>query len=107
MKWLRRCLYPKKRLLVLGILSLLLVIGAIHLIPEPTTIVRVSSYQLSQQAPFNRSDYYAAVSYEPPTFTSNWYRPAGDWVGRLRLPTAAETERERRDWVWFIVQQAP
>lgn len=37
------------------------------------------------------------------------YRPNGEWIGRLILPTTAEigANVEREDWVWIEIKQAP
>lgn len=59
-----------------------------------------STYQQTQQAPFNQISHYP-ITNQPP---SNNYRPIAKWVGRLILP---ETNTQDRDWVWLEVHSAP
>ncbi len=58
-------------------------------------------YQVMQQAIVNQIDRYPLTQ----TLPSDRYRPTGNWVGRLILPTQAEASKA--DWVWMEVYQAP
>ena len=97
----------KSRLLVLGLFTLILILGIQFLLPDAPSSPQSSSYELSQQADFNRFDHYPVISSELPAFTRNWYLPVADWVGRLILPPVEESEQTGGDWVWFEVQHAP
>jgi len=52
-----------------------------------------SSYALAQAAPFNRPSHYPLAQRPDPRL----YQPHADWIGRLILPSAAETERDPGD----------
>ncbi len=74
-------------------------------VPDP---LPVSQYSSTVQAPFNQPSYYPPVQFPP----SNVYRPVGDWVGRLILPSEAEYEQltkelNETDWSWMEVYAAP
>ncbi|MEB3358215.1 MAG: CPBP family glutamic-type intramembrane protease [Synechococcales bacterium] len=70
----------------------------------PVHSARVSSYDLAQQADFNRPDYYPIQQSAP----NENYRPVGQWLGRLILPEPdAADSPENPDWVWFEVYHAP
>lgn len=74
-------------------------------VPDP---LPVSQYSSTVKAPFNQPSYYPPVQFPP----SNVYRPAGDWVGRLILPSEAEYEQvtkelKETDWSWIEVYAAP
>ncbi len=58
-------------------------------------------YQIANRANFNQLEHYPHPQ-KPPT---DGYRPTGNWVGRLILPTAAEATGG--DWVWFEIAVAP
>jgi predicted Abi (CAAX) family protease len=65
-----------------------------------------SDYEISSQAPFNQLSYYSLAQKVDP----QPYKPSGNWVGRLILPTQAEIKREgtqNSDWVWLEVYCAP
>ncbi|QPN59332.1 CPBP family intramembrane metalloprotease [Synechococcus sp. CBW1002] len=71
----------------------------------------VSSYDLAQQAAFNRPAFYPVDQrLDPELFRSN-----GDWIGRLILPEArpgtagVETASGGADddWVWIQLEQTP
>lgn len=67
-----------------------------------------SQYSSTVQAPFNQPSYYPAAQAPP----SNLYRPVGDWVGRLILPSEAEyqqvaKDKQETDWAWLEVYAAP
>ncbi|WP_255110382.1 type II CAAX prenyl endopeptidase Rce1 family protein [Synechococcus sp. RedBA-s] len=62
-----------------------------------------SSYALAQAAPFNRPSHYPLAQRPDPRL----YQPHADWIGRLILPSAAETDRDPGDWVWVEIEHAP
>ena len=68
-----------------------------------------TTYELVNEAPFNQPSEYPVGQMVP----RDRYRPVGEWVGRLILPTEAEVVAARSqspallDWVWFEVQVAP
>lgn len=62
-----------------------------------------SHYDLARQAAFNRAEDYPIKSLPS---TSN-YRPTGEWVGRLILPSEEEYAKSPGDWVWMEVWYAP
>ncbi|RMF63631.1 MAG: CAAX protease, partial [Cyanobacteria bacterium J069] len=67
-----------------------------HSIPQ-----KPSNYALYQAAAFNRPDYYPIAQ----TVDPQWYRPIGEWMGRLILPKPEE--RSQVQGVWFEVHHAP
>lgn len=74
-------------------------------VPNPLPL---SQYASTVKAPFNQPSYYPAVQALP----SNLYRPTGNWVGRLILPSAAEyqqvaKDKQETDWAWLQVYVAP
>jgi predicted Abi (CAAX) family protease len=74
-------------------------------VPDP---LPPSQYSSTVKAPFNQPGYYPSLQFPP----SNLYRPAGDWVGRLILPSEAEYEQvakelKETDWTWLEVYAAP
>ncbi len=62
-----------------------------------------SSYALAQAASFNRPSHYPLDQRPDPRL----YQPHADWIGRLILPSAAETNRDPGDWVWIEIEHAP
>ncbi|GAB4467495.1 MAG: hypothetical protein OHK0037_24310 [Elainellaceae cyanobacterium] len=60
-----------------------------------------SNYALYQAAPFNQPDYYPIAQ----TVDPQWYRPIGEWMGRLILPNPEE--RSHVQGVWLEVHHAP
>jgi predicted Abi (CAAX) family protease len=60
-----------------------------------------SNYSFYQEAAFNRPDSYPIAQ----TVDLNWYRPIGDWMGRLILPKTAE--RSQVKGALFEVHYAP
>lgn len=83
-----------------------LLMGAIAtlLLLSPTVwATRSSNYDLARQAVFNRAEEYPVKSLPS---TSN-YRPTGEWVGRLILPSVEEYAKSPGDWVWMEVWYAP
>ena len=63
----------------------------------------VSNYELAQAAPFNRLEAYPIT----PLPTAANYRPVGNWLGRLILPSVEEYAADPGDWAWFEVWHAP
>lgn len=96
------------RWLILGLVILagtlgILLTRASPELPPP----RTSNYAISSQAPFNRPEHYPIRQTLPPDL----YRPTGDWIGRLILPTVEEFQArsngDLEDWSWFEVLHAP
>ena len=63
----------------------------------------VSNYALSQAADFNQMAHYPVQ----PLPSSVNYRPTGNWLGRLILPTVAEYEADPDDWAWLEIWHSP
>jgi predicted Abi (CAAX) family protease len=62
-----------------------------------------SNYELAQAAPFNQVTTYPITAL--PSAAS--YRPVGNWVGRLILPSVEEYAAEPGDWAWMEVWHSP
>lgn len=93
----------------LGFLLILMLVSASLIIlfsPRSETVLP-SNYALTMQADFNQPNFYPLTQTLPP----DYYRPTGDWVGRLILPTEQQEKslitNESKDWVWLEVYQAP
>lgn len=73
--------------------------------PSDPPTARVSKYAIALESPFNQPGYYSTQQ----TVDRSLYRPVGNWVGRLILPSEAEAQQPEapRDWVWLEVYQAP
>ncbi|HEY9909202.1 MAG TPA: hypothetical protein V6D18_16535, partial [Thermosynechococcaceae cyanobacterium] len=69
--------------------------------PQSQRQRQVSHYELHGQDQFNQPQHYPIGK----TVPSELYRPVGNWVGRLILPSRLQSEET--DWVWLQVQQAP
>ncbi|WP_448562156.1 CPBP family glutamic-type intramembrane protease [Trichothermofontia sp.] len=92
------------RFIGLALLAGLLAIALWSRLPRPTLPPRPSSYALSLAAPFNRPDFFPLVQ----TLGPPYYRPTGEWVGRLILPTPEQQRRwPSTDWVWVELYQVP
>jgi predicted Abi (CAAX) family protease len=79
-------------------------VGAIALVllviqSSPAT----STYDLVQVKPFNQINYYPIQ----PLPSSPNFRPNGDWLGRLILPSEQEYAKGGEDWAWFEVWHSP
>ncbi|RZM75309.1 peptidase [Leptolyngbya iicbica LK] len=68
---------------------------------QKSDFMRPSNYELYQAAAFNRVEYYPL--HKVPDLAR--YRPLGDWMGRLILPSAEERQTPRK--VGFEVSYAP
>ena len=108
--------FSKDGIFRLGIFIALLVLAAIAVLlfsPKPHQSVPVakqeSDYAILAQESFNQPQYYPPLQ----TVPSNLYRPIGNWVGRLILPTQQQTQTvgasasQLADWVWLEVYHAP
>lgn len=63
--------------------------------------VQPSNYENYVAAPFNQPGYYPIQQ----TLARDRYKPIGEWMGRLILPTVEERGNPR--FVWFEVYHAP
>ncbi|MGV0107424.1 type II CAAX prenyl endopeptidase Rce1 family protein [Nostoc sp. DSM 114160] len=100
-----RGLSRKARLLFTRFLLLVFiaVIALWQLSPTQSQLVQQkSNYAIHIQQNFNQSAFYP-ISQIPST---NLYKPIGDWIGRLILPTKQQLQ-DGLDWVWMEVQYAP
>lgn len=84
-------------------LSLDILVGDLrqHLDIQKIQVVRLGNYYRFQSAPFNHLSYYPVQQ----TLPTPWYRPVGDWVGRLVLPELVQ--RADIDGVWFELLHVP
>ena len=87
----------------LGIWGLVgaLVVALLTGLPVPAQ--SVSNYALSQAADFNQLAHYPI---QPLPSAVN-YRPTGDWLGRLILPTEDEYAADSGDWAWLEIWHSP
>ena len=69
----------------------------------PADPLPISSDALARQSPWNRPETYP-LSLQP---APDRYVPSAEWLGRLILPSAAETAATPGDWVWIELEQAP
>ena len=69
----------------------------------PADPLPISSDALARQSPWNRPETYP-LSLQP---APDRYAPSAEWLGRLILPSAAETAATPGDWVWIELEQAP
>jgi predicted Abi (CAAX) family protease len=93
--------------------GLMVLLGALGLprgwaapVGTPTQPRPESSEALARQSIWSRPESYPLTQKPRPDL----YRPSADWIGRLVLPTPAETadpRAPREDWVWILVEQAP
>lgn len=65
-------------------------------------IQQESNYAIHIRQNFNQSGFYPITKIP----SANLYKPIGDWVGRLILPTKQQLQ-DGLDWVWMEVQYAP
>lgn len=73
--------------------------------PSPATTVanNASNYELARQAAFNQVETYPLQSLP----SSPNYRPNGEWLGRLILPTPEDYVAMPGDWAWLEVWHSP
>jgi len=72
--------------------------------PDPTVeTVRRSDYEISGTLAVNQPDYFPLAQ----PVDAQYYRPLGNWLGRLMLPSEAEVGEQSGDWVWLELYQAP
>lgn len=64
---------------------------------------KISNYDLAQAASFNQAEAYPIAAL--PSSTN--YRPLGQWMGRLILPSEAEYAADSGDWAWIEMWNAP
>ncbi|MEH2111478.1 CPBP family glutamic-type intramembrane protease [Nostoc sp.] len=69
---------------------------------QPQLVQQESNYAIHIRQNFNQSGFYPITK----TLSTNLYKPIGDWVGRLILPTKQQLQNGS-DWVWMEVQYAP
>lgn len=65
--------------------------------------IKTSDYAISASLPANQLDYYPLRQ----TLDAQYYRPLGNWLGRLILPSEAETAERPGDWAWLELYQTP
>ncbi|WP_445626725.1 CPBP family glutamic-type intramembrane protease [Nostoc sp. DSM 114167] len=98
-------LNQKTRLLFTRFLLLVFiaVIALCQLSPSQSQLVQQeSNYASHIRQNFNQSSFYPIAQIP----SANLYKPIGDWVGRLILPTKQQLQ-DGLDWVWMEVQYAP
>jgi predicted Abi (CAAX) family protease len=69
----------------------------------PTRPLPQSSEELASRSPFSQPAYYPLDQRPDPAL----YRPHASWIGRLILPSAADSAGQPGDWVWVDLEQAP
>ncbi|MEH1789539.1 MAG: CPBP family glutamic-type intramembrane protease [Nostoc sp.] len=69
---------------------------------QPQLVQQESNYAIHIRQNFNQSGFYPIAQIP----SVNLYKPIGDWVGRLILPTKQQLQ-DGSDWVWMEVQHAP
>ncbi|MBE9156130.1 CAAX protease [Nodosilinea sp. LEGE 06152] len=72
-----------------------------HLNIQRIQVVKLGNYYHFQSAAFNHPSYYPVQQ----TLPAPWYRPVGDWVGRLVLPEPEQ--RPHLDDVWIELLHTP
>ncbi|MEH2093388.1 CPBP family glutamic-type intramembrane protease [Nostoc sp.] len=69
---------------------------------EPQLAQQESNYAIHTRQNFNQPGFYPVAQIP----SAKLYKPVGDWVGRLILPTKQQLQ-DGLDWVWMEVQYAP
>ena len=92
-----------KNLMWVGLLCIGLVTTQFVSMQSAPAETKVSNYDLAQAATFNQVTTYPLT----PLPSAPSYRPLGDWMGRLILPSAADYAPEPGDWAWMEVWHAP
>ncbi|MGB3199725.1 MAG: CAAX protease [Nodosilinea sp.] len=72
-----------------------------HLDIQKIQVVKLGNYYHFQSAAFNHPGYYPVTQ----TLPAPWYRPVGNWVGRLVLPEP--DQRPHLDGVWLELLHTP
>ena len=91
--------------------SLVVSVIAVTLLYLPVFSAEQFSYALSSQASFNQPKYYPLEQTIDPTL----YRPTGEWLGRLILPSVDQLQEARpfsqssaqADWTWIELYHTP
>lgn len=85
------------------LLAFIVVIAVWQLSPTQAQLVQQeSNYAIHIRQIFNQPGFYPIAKIP----SVNLYKPIGDWVGRLILPTKQQL-KDGLDWVWIEVQYAP
>ncbi|MEH2265699.1 CPBP family glutamic-type intramembrane protease [Nostoc sp.] len=69
---------------------------------EAQLVQKESNYAIHTRQNFNQPGFYPVAQIP----SAKLYKPVGDWVGRLILPTKQQLQ-DGLDWVWMEVQYAP
>ncbi|OYD94184.1 CPBP family intramembrane metalloprotease domain-containing protein [Nostoc sp. 'Peltigera membranacea cyanobiont' 213] len=69
---------------------------------EAQLVQQESNYAIHTRQNFNQPGFYPVAQIP----SAKLYKPVGDWVGRLILPTKQQLQ-DGLDWVWMEVQYAP
>ncbi|WP_256874366.1 hypothetical protein [Nostoc sp. C057] len=69
---------------------------------EPQLVQQENNYGIHTRQNFNQSAFYPIAQIP----SAKLYKPIGNWVGRLILPTKQQLQ-DGLDWVWMEVQYAP
>ncbi len=88
--------------MLMAIAAMVVILLSLLFVPQSAS-PRVSDYEITSQLPANQGDYYPLQQNLDPQY----YKPLGNWLGRLILPTAEETQARSGDWVWLELYQAP
>lgn len=96
------------RWLVALLLSLAIALLPLFSWSAGETSLPASQYASTITAPFNQPSYYPITTDSPGPF----FRPMGEWIGRLILPDEAEYQQfaqatQETDWAWLEVETAP
>lgn len=91
----------------IGVMAMTIAVVGLH----GLSVRALSSDGRSATAPFNQPQYYPLKQ----TLDPAYYRPHGEWLGRLILPSSAQVQTARSlqedwgqgDWVWIELVQAP
>ncbi|MBD2415682.1 abortive phage infection protein [Nostoc calcicola FACHB-389] len=103
MIWSRLSRKARLRFSVFSLLVLITVIAVWQLSPkQPQIVKQESNYAIHIRQDFNQSGFYPVAQIP----SAKVYKPIGDWVGKLILPTKQELQ-DGLDWVWMKVQHAP
>jgi len=85
------------------VIFLLIAVKIFFFSSKPTKTPLESNYTITNRADFNQLNYYDLQQKVSPEI----YKPTGNWVGRLILPTQEEINASNfLDWVWLEVYHA-